>query len=357
MIVVQVFSNLDEFMRFAEKQKTSLFDVLISYYCPYALTIFEQLSGMIALMSLLFVIAWLYRTNEFTALMAAGVTKWRVVRPLIFASIAVVLLAAGIREIAIPKYQDQLERNPQDLTGEVGRAVKPKFDPRAQVLITGRYILPINQKIIEPWLDVHKGPLSKACGPQISAATATFEEGKDGKPSGFLMQAVKQPARIDQIDSVYMLDGSPLLLTRKDTDWLNPGECFLASEIDYEQMRGGNSWKRFASTNELMAHLRSGELHSENDLQIQIHQRILRPLVDWTLLLLGMPVLLSRPDRHMFWVAGACLMLVSGFTVVVLGLAALGATGYFLSPAMAIWLPLVVFLPWGWMKTAQAMNS
>ncbi len=357
MIVVQVFTNLDEFMRFAAKQEKSLLDVLVGYYGPYALTIFEQLSGMIALMSLLFVIAWLYRTNEFTALMAAGVTKWRVVRPLLVASVVIVLLAAMIREVAIPRFQDDLEQNPQDLTGEVGRPVKPRFDPRAQVLITGRHILPIHRQIVDPWLDVQKGPLSGVCGPQISASLAIYQDGKDGKPNGLLMHEVRQPPHIDKIESVYALDGSPLLLTRKDTEWLAPGECFLVTDVEYDQLRGGNGWKRYASTQELIGYLRSGEMQNSNDLEIQVHQRLLRPMIDWTLLLLGIPILLTRPDRHMFWVAGACLILVAGFTGVVLGLTVLASAGYLFSPSVAVWIPLVIFLPWGWMKTTQAMNS
>ena len=90
---------------------------------------------------------------------------------------------------------------------------------------------------------------------------------------------------------------------------------------------------------------------------MQIHQRALRPFIDWTVLLLGIPVLLTRPERHMFWVAGACLGIVAGFTAIAMGLAALGTSGSLVSPALAIWLPLLIFLPWGWAKTSTAMES
>ena len=67
-------------------------------------------------------------------------------------------------------------------------------------------------------------------------------------------------------------------------------------------------WKQFASTADLIQHLRGENVLSGNDLRVQIHGRFLRPLIDWTVLLLGLPVLLTRPDRHMFWVAApACL--------------------------------------------------
>jgi lipopolysaccharide export system permease protein len=357
LIVVQVFSNLDEFMRYAKQHNHSLAAVLVEYYGPYSLTIFDRLSGLIALLALLFVIAWLYRTNEFTALMAAGVTKWRVTRPLLIASACVILAAVLLREVAIPQFQDKLDRSPQDLSGEVARPIKPTFDHRTSALLQGRHLLPAKQEIVAPSLRFRDGPIGAACGRQILAGTATYEVGKNGRPTGYKLRHITVPKNIDSIESVYALDGSPLLLTRKDTDWLEPNSVFWVSETEYEMLRGGNAWKQFASTSELISHLQLGLRTESNALRIQIHQRFVRPFIDGTLLLLAIPVLLTRNDRHVFMVAGSCLILVTGFTGVVLGLAGLGGAGYLLDPLNAIWLPLVVFLPWGWMRTTQAMES
>lgn len=357
LIVVQVFSNLDEFMRYAKQQNRSLVTVLLDYYGPYSLTIFDRLSGLIALLALLFVIAWLYRTNEFTALMAAGVTKWRVTRPLLIASACVILAAVLLREIAIPRFQDKLDRSPQDLSGEVARPLKYTYDHRTSALLQGKHTLPAKQEIVEPSLRFRGGPVGAACGRQLAAETATYEVGQNGRPTGYRFRNITAPRNIDAIDSIYALDGSPLLLTSKDTDWLKPNEAYWVSETEFEMLRGGNTWKQFASTSELIAHLRLGMRTEGNALRIQIHQRFVRPFIDGTLLLLAIPVLLTRNDRHVFMVAGSCLILVTGFTAFVLGLANLGGGGYLLDPLSAIWLPLVIFLPWGWMRTTQAMES
>ncbi len=357
LIVVQVFSNLDEFMRYAKQQNQSLIKVLAEYFGPYTLTIFDRLSGLIALLALLFVIAWLYRTNEFTALMAAGVTKWRVVRPLFAASAVVVLTAVLLREVAIPQFQDKLDRNPQDLSGEVARPIKPAFDHRMNALFTGRHLLPVKQEIVDPTLRLHSGPVRTACGRQISAATGTYQVGTNGRPTGYLLRTVVQPKNIDSIESIYALDGSPLLLTHKDTGWLEPNTVFWVTNTEFEMLRGGGAWKQFASTSELISHFRSDQQSEGNAMRIQIHQRFVRPFIDGTLLLLAIPVLLTRNDRHVFMVAGSCLILVTGFTGIVIGLAALGGAGYFLDPMLAVWLPLIVFLPWGWIRTTQAMET
>jgi lipopolysaccharide export system permease protein len=357
LIVVDIFTNLDEFVRSAERGDTSLISVLAGYYGPYMLSIFERLSGLLALLALLFAIAWLNKTHELTALLAAGVTKRRVIRPLLVASMLVILGAAALREFSVPRFQDRLDRNPQDLTGDVPRPIRPTYDPHAVALLQGKHLLPINLEIISPSLKVQGGPLAKTCGSKVLANTAVYRPGTPEEPAGYLFIGVTYPKNIDQLASTYAeSDGSPILLTSFDNDWVEPGNCFLVSDIEYEMLRGGNAWKQFASTGELIEHLQGVSARRGDDLRVQIHQRLLRPAIDWTVLLLGIPVLLMRPDRHMFWVAGTCLGIVAGFTAVVMALAAIGSSGR-IPPVIAVWLPLLLFLPWAWAKTAAAMES
>ena len=357
LIVVLFFTNLDEFIRFAEVSGRSLPQVVVEYYAPFLLTFFEQLSGMLALLALLFVVAWLNKTNEFTALLSAGVTKRRIIRPLFITSAIVILSAAAVREFAIPLYQEQLDRNPQDLTGELPRPMQPTFQEQAYSLFQGKHLLPANSQIVSPLLNIKGGPLMQSFGTKVAARNAYYRPSEDGRPAGYLFTEVFAPRNIDSQESVSGIDGLPVLLTSRDTSWLSEGECFLASDTEYELLRGGSAWKRFAATSELVTHLKGQRTRSGNDLRVQIHSRFLKPLIDWTVLLLGIPILLTRPDRHMFWIAGTCLFVVIGFTAVVLGLTALGSTGSFLSPTLATWLPILIFLPWAWARTGSAMES
>lgn len=356
LVVVHVFSNMEEFLRFAEQSNASVFAVLMEYYGPFMVSIFERLSGLLALLALLFVVAWLNKTNEFTALLAAGVTKRRVVLPLLLASGVVVFGAAALREFSIPHFQDRLDRNPQDLTGDYPRSIRPTFDTRAVALLQGKHLLPTKLEIVTPILKLNGSEHAKQFGTKILSPTAYFRAANNSRPAGFLFQEVTSPERIDSIDSAYDLDGNPVLLTSKDTDWLQAGECFFVTDIEYEQLRGGSAWKQFASTTELITHLKAERVRSGNDVRVQIHQRFLRPFIDGTVLLLGIPILLTRPDRHMFWVAGACLFVVAGFSGFMFAFAALGSAGT-LSPALACWMPLIAFLPFGWARTRSAMNT
>tara|TARA_R110002095_G_scaffold182104_2_gene159298 strand:+ start:260 stop:1408 length:1149 start_codon:yes stop_codon:yes gene_type:complete len=356
LIVVQILTNLDEFVRYAEHSHRTLLSSLIEYFSPFAVVIFEKLSGMLALLAMLFVIAWLNKTNELTALLAAGVTKRRIIRPLLIASFALIAVAAASRELILPRYQDQLTKNPQDLAGNP-RPIRPLYDPDPMVLFQGQHLVTATAEIIGPNLKIYGGPLFTALGNKLTAERAQWTAATSEHPAGFILQNVETPSNVVALPSVYTADQTPLLRTPTDASWLAPDSCFLASSVNIEMLRGGSTWKQFASTGELVHFVKGETAVNSRDVRVQIHQRLLRPLSDWTVLLLGIPVLLKRPDRHMFWVAGVCLGIVAGFTAVSMGLSTLGSSGQLVSPALSIWLPLLLFLPWGWAQTAKAMTT
>ncbi|MFO0942163.1 MAG: LptF/LptG family permease [Pirellulales bacterium] len=359
LIVIHIFSNLDSFSKHSSETQLSLWTVLTEYYGPYTLSIFERLSGLLALLAVLFTLGWLYKTNELTALLAAGINKQRVLRPLWMASGIVIFTAVMAREVVIPPFQDSLDRSPQDLTGTYPRPIRPAYDPDSHALIQGKHLLPLNKSIVEMQVKMRGGPMVAAVGNKIIANLGTYQSADQNHPAGYLMSGVTIPRNIDKRASVQEPETKQyLIMTPADFPWLESGSCFLPSSIEYENLRGGSAWKQFASTTELITQLKSEKSPSSgDDLRLSIHQRLVRPLVDMAVLLLGVPILLSRPDRHMFWLAGVSLAVVGGFTAVSMGLAALGTSGYLITPHLATWLPLIIFLPFGWSKTCLAMNT
>jgi lipopolysaccharide export system permease protein len=80
------------------------------------------------------------------------------------------------------------------------------------------------------------------------------------------------------------------------------------------------------------------------DVRVAIHSRFLQPLLDTTLLFLGMPFVITRTNRNPFIAIGLCLSVVTLFMLVVLGCQSLGSGGWIAAP-LAAWLPLIIFAP------------
>ncbi len=113
-----------------------------------------------------------------------------------------------------------------------------------------------------------------------------------------------------------------------------PNECFVASEVSFEQLCGGQAWRQFSSTPDLIAGLHNPSLDFGADIRVAIHSRLVQPLLDITLLFLGLPLVLSRENRNMFAAIGLCVLLVAGFMLLVMACQYLGSS-YLLDPALA----------------------
>ena len=104
-IIIDSFNNLEEFITFAEQNRTLItaaaanagecragggergiarqhvhgYGRLLLAAC--AISFFDRTSGILTLISAMFTVTWIQRHNELTALQAAGVAKFRVLRP------------------------------------------------------------------------------------------------------------------------------------------------------------------------------------------------------------------------------------------------------------------------------------
>ena len=175
------------------------------------------------------------------------------------------------------------------------------------------------------------------------AENAYYRPPEDGRPGGYLFEQVELPKAIATQPSVALL-GRPILLTPHDTDWLQPDECFIVSNLSFEHLDGGAAWRQYSSTVELMQGLRNRSLDFGADERLAIHARFIQPVQDLTLLFLGLPLVLSRSNRNVFLAIGLCLALVIAFSAIVIGSRYLGSS-YWLEPALGAWLPLMIFVP------------
>src|SRR5690349_18603019 len=115
--IFDAFSNLDEFLNYAEKHG-SIVGVLAEYYGYRSIALFDRLSGVLALTSAMFTVTFFQRYNEYTAVSAAGVPPARIVAPILYACLFISLAAATSRELFIPRIRDAFSRSAKDLEGD-----------------------------------------------------------------------------------------------------------------------------------------------------------------------------------------------------------------------------------------------
>jgi lipopolysaccharide export system permease protein len=341
-IVIDGMGNLEEFITYA-RDHGGLLKVMGEYYAYRSLSFFDSTSPILSLIAAMFTLTWIQRHNELTALESAGIPKARIIKPVIGAAITISLLAAASRELMIPTIREHLSHNAQDLGGSSGQPVQPRTDNETDIWLggPGSQMFADQQRISKP--DFYLSSGLDRYGPQLRAENAFYQHPQEGRPGGYLFRNVEQPKGLENQPSL-SLGKRPVLLTPRDYPWLKPGECFVVSNVSFEHLESAGTSRQLMSTLELVRDLRNRSLDFGADERLAIHARLIQPVLDITLLFLGLPLVLSRHNRNVFLAIGLCLALVTAFMLVVIGCKYLGSS-YWLEPALAAWLPLMIFVP------------
>lgn len=340
-IVFDAFTNLEEFRSSADKEGGVL-ALMVRHYGYKSILFFDQTQSLLALLSSMFTVAWLQRHNEMTALMAAGISRVRIVLPLIGAAGVVSGLALVNRELVMPQIREELVRKATDLLGDKGQQLAPRYDYETNVFFRGRETFRNEMRIRAPdfLLPLELSPYGK----QIVAANAFYKPPRGQRPGGYLFEGITSPTGLDARPSLSLKD-QPVLLTPRNTRWLRPGQCFLVSNLTFDQLTGEQSFRQFSSTLDLIRALRNPSLDFGADVRVTIHTRFIQPFLDMTLLLLGLPLVATRQSRNVFVAMGLCCAVVTVFLLFVIASQYLGASYFIRSASLAAWLPLIVFAP------------
>jgi lipopolysaccharide export system permease protein len=338
-VIIDAFSNFDDFL--AEGQKNGLMAVLGQYYGPRMLSFFDATSPLLTLCAACFTITGMQRANEFTAILAAGVSKTRVVRWLIVAALSIFGLSIANREYLLPMHRDALTRRAQDWGGEKVGKLAPIYDLSSGVLINGRGVVLARKQIRDPMFQLPAE--CQAVGRFVVAEEAYYSPPKDDRPGGYTFNKVRSPANLSKISSA-SVNGKTIFYSPKDTPWLKPNSCFIATDVRFDDVAGGAAWRQFSSTATLLSDLWNPAIDFGSGIRVLIHSRIMRPLLDASLLFLGLPIVLARHQRHFLVIGGICLLIVGGFSILVMACQSLG-TSTAISAPVAAWLPILISAP------------
>jgi len=344
-VVFDAFNNLDEFMHFTEKDG-NLLGTMLGFYAYRSIYFFERVSGMLTMIAGMFTVTWIQRHNELTALMAAGVSRRRVIMPIVAAAALMSLATSAGRELVIPRLSVELAKDPKNLTGENGYEIKARYDNATNILMNGALSYANERRILRPRFRLPDNMVRFAR--LLVAENAYYQEASDVHEGGYLMKQVSRPPDIAQKPSL-VADGRRVIITPRDEpEWLKADECFVVSGVNFDQLSGANGWRQFSSTRQLIQGLSNPSLGLAGDfgadVRVSIHTRIVQPLLDLTLFFLGLPLVLSGNNRNVFMAIGLCGLVSTAFMMVVMCFQYLGTVSL-MRPALAAWVPLMVFVP------------
>lgn len=135
------------------------------------------------------------------------------------------------------------------------------------------------------------------------------------------------------------------------------GAYFLRSSLTFQAMIRKANWYQYATTLDLLRSLAGPTLEGTQrmDVEIFLHQRVLRPVLSMALLFMTLPLVLGGYGRNMFINLGLAL---GNSAIFYGGLLIFGYLGSFemVNPPMAAWAPLMGFgmiatLRWGQIRT------
>lgn len=347
-VVIDAFTNLDEFVARTEGA-LQLFQVMGQFYLLRLSLFYDQLCGIISMMAAIFTVTWMQKNNELVAMLSAGISTYRVIRPVWISAALVCGLAVANQELILPEIAEDLQKAHGD-NGRRKVQVYSNYDSNG-ILISGksadrasRTVLNFNATLPVRILGVIR---------ELQAKQARYIGPKSpGAPlkGGWLLRGARISLEAPGTDEPLQTD----LLVRLDNVKRFPppigdpgvldGETyFLKSDLTFQAVSRSRQWYQFASTMDLMHSLSDPSNSSERmEIAVFLHGRILRSLLSLTLMFLSLPIVLGGIGGNMFINLALSLGLSGAFYGVVFMSHYLG-TNDILSPELAAWMPLIAF--------------
>jgi lipopolysaccharide export system permease protein len=328
-VVVDLFTNLDDFAN-NSNGFAAIVENILRYYGYRSIQYMDRLAEAIVLLAAMFTVAWMQRNNELLPLLSAGVSTKRVLRPILFGSCLLLALSVLNAELVIPRIANVLTLDRDDPEGSRDLLASGAYDAngchlegiignRKDFSIKGFYVtLPDTQT---------SGMV------HLSATSARYiPPGSEPRTGGWLLMGTT-PQELEPANRPKMLE------------LIDSGRYFLhVNDADFEALTRNPKWYLFASTAHLYELLQNTDGRRQNQLAVTFHMRLTRPIIGFLLVMMGLAIILRDQTRHIFISAGLCLVMCAVFYGVVFACKFLGNADY-LPPALAAWLPVLIFGP------------
>jgi lipopolysaccharide export system permease protein len=330
-IIVDLFTNIDDFFG-TNRPAIQVAQHILTYYGYRSAQYYDRLCEALSLLAAMFTVAWSQRNNEIIPMLSAGVSTHRFLRPILVG--ALLMLGVGVvnQELLIPRIAPNLVTDRDDTEGTKELWVQGCFDPN-RVHIDGLKASRRDMTVDNFYVTLPVTAKSEM--KHLTALKAQYIPPGDGSgPSGGWLMTGTTPAELP-----------PGTYDPEVIQVLDSGRYFLhVREATFDRVTQGQKTQAFASTAALFDLMQRTDVGRMNALAVTFHMRLTRPIVGMLLVIMGLSIILRDQTRHVFISAGLCLAMCAVFFAVVFGGKFLGTADY-VSPALAAWLPVLIFAP------------
>ena len=336
-VIFDFFTNFDSLLQ-AGKEADSILNVIVPYYFFKSIPIILLLGSVLSLIAAMVTVAMLMRNNEFVPIQAAGISTLRIIRPLIFAVVCLTALFCVMRECLLPNIQDRILMEASDYAADKGTLLNVAIDNETNINIQGDRFFRSEKRIHKPEFVFPRSIVRQSL--RLTGESAFHQYATKSRPAGYLLTGVHD-RHVLQSPSI-MWEGKPILITPMDADDLEADQCFVVTNVPFESLASRDAWQ-YASVWTLVSAARNKSLDIGPSIQASIHARLTQPILDITLLFLGLPVLLLCRDRNIFKAMGLSGLIMIVFLLVCYASKFAGANSGM--PVLGAWLPLMIFVP------------
>jgi lipopolysaccharide export system permease protein len=326
-IVVDLFTNLDDFTK-REKPLLQTLTRIGTYYGFKVPQIFDRLCEAIVLLSAMFTVAWMQRSNEQVPLLSAGVSTRRIVLPVLLSAWTMLSLTVLNQELVIPRIGNRLLYDKDDPDGAKDLSVRGAYEPNL-VHVTGERASRQGLTVRNMEVAIPESVAGNLL--HLTAQEAHYLPPAPGgsRPGGWELTSTRP--EVDEIPGVL--------------DKIDIGRYFLHTrEADFDALTRHPNWYLLASTWRLYGELQRPESTRLAPMAVLFHARLTRPLLGMLLVFLGLAVILRDQNRNVIVSSGLCLVLCGVFFAAIYSCKMLGDSDI-LAPALAAWLPVLCFGP------------
>ena len=328
VLLLDLIMNFDEFAAAGERlgRDSSFFvatlRAIVDFYGPWLALLFVYIAGLLPIGAAGFTLASLIRNRELVAMLAGGVSLFRIAMPVLILGFAVNALLFVDQEFIIPRLAYKIARSHSDIKYGAIQPFSPRFVPDGNDALFTAARFDARTETMEHLTILQRDPQGRTIA-RITASQAVWDEANDRWEliNGFATFHRADPERGHEV---------PFIATD-----LDPTALVLRQNANFRQL---------LSLRQLDDLLQRSRVVDVEELTRIRHSRFSMPVMNMMILAMGLPFFLLRePARNLLIQSIKALCVCVGAWAG--GFVMLQMVGVGLPPPAIAWLPVLLYLP------------